>query len=217
MPLSRLFLMVISVFVFSADLAQAQSRRPYTSEFSFRFNYVEDENYSGPNGSSLEVDDDLGFGFAYLYNKTENFAIGGSFDWIGMNYTSHAKAIDPSNDDFSYSNRLYTYSLNFDAVYYLLNKPFSPFVAGSLGWTTIDSNIATGPSYGWCDWYSCYVYQPTKVESGFSYKLGLGLRWDVNRDFAVKGTYQWSEVDVDVAGENPNFTTWRLELVSRFY
>lgn len=216
----RLLLISLMGLAICSHSALAESRRAYTSEFSFRFNYVEDEHYTGPNGSTLDVKDDLGYGFAYLYNHNEHLALGGSFDWVGLNYTSHAKAQDPSDPDFDYSNRMYNYSINFDAVYYLLNKPFTPFVSGSLGWTTVDTNIATGPGYDywWCDWYSCYYgrYQPTKVESGFSYKVGLGLRWDVNRDFAIKGAYQWSEVDLGVAGENPTYNVWRLELVSRF-
>lgn len=220
---SRLIFITLTV-LFTTSLAQAQTpgRRPHTSEFAFRFNYVEAEQFSGPKGASLQVEDDLGFGFGFLYNQSEHWALGGSFDWVGLDYTAFAKAEDPANEDFEYSNRMYNYSLNFDTVYYLLNKSFTPFVSGSLGWTTIDTNIATGPGYNYCWWdywggYYCSTYRPTKSESGLSYKLGLGLRWDLNRDFSIKGSYQWSEINIDVAGENPTYNTWRLELVSNFY
>ena len=202
--------------------AQAEPRRPYTTESSFRLNYTESKKFDGPNGSYLDVEDDLGFGFSYLYNQSAHWAFGGSFDWISPHYEAFVKAADPADDDFSFRTKLEVLSLNFDAVYYLLDQPFTPFVTGSLGWVNIDTNIVNGPSYNYCWWdywggYYCTTYRPTKSESGLSYRLGLGLRWDFNRDWALKGTYHWTEVDIDVAGDNPTFNSWRLEFVYKFY
>ncbi|HAG96358.1 MAG: hypothetical protein CMK83_24650 [Pseudomonadales bacterium] len=214
--------LLFSTLFFTALPVHAEGRRPYTSEFSFRLNYSEAETFNGPNGSYLDVQDDLGFGFSYLYNQSPHWAFGGSFDWIGLDYEAFARADDPANEDFKYRNRMYNYSLNADAVYYLLDQPFTPFVAAKLGWTTIDTNISNGPGYNYCWWdywggYYCTSYRPTKSESGLSYGVGLGLRWDINRNYALSGSYRWTEVDIDVAGDNPQHNLWRLEFISKFY
>ena len=123
--------LLFSTLFFTALPVHAEGRRPYTSEFSFRLNYSEAETFNGPNGSYLDVQDDLGFGFSYLYNQSPHWAFGGSFDWIGLDYEAFARADDPANEDFKYRNRMYNYSLNADAVYYLLDQPFTPFVRPS--------------------------------------------------------------------------------------
>ena len=215
-------LLIFISLIASVSTANAEPRRPYTTESSFRLNYVEGKKFDGPNGSYLDVDDDVGFGFSYLYNKTTHWALGGSFDWTSPSYTAYVKADDPANDDFSVRTKLDIFSLNFDAVYYFLDQPFTPFVMGSLGWTNIDSNLSNGPAYNYCWWdywggYYCTTYRPTKNESGLNYRLGIGARWDLNRDWAVKGTYLQSEVDIDVAGENPRYNLWLLDLVYKFY
>ncbi len=199
--------------------AQGRSKRANTSEFTFHFNYVEDETLEGRNGSFLELDDDLGFGMGFMYNNDEHWAFGGSFDWIELDYRAHAEPENPVDDAFHYNNTLEVYSINFDTIYYFLDKDISPFVSGSLGWTSIDTNVVTGPGYEYCwwDWYGyyCSTVVPTKRKDGFSYKLGAGLRWDVNRSFAIRGSVSMSEIDLNIKGENPEFTIWRLELISR--
>ena len=209
-------------FILLTSAQASEARRPYTTESSFRLNYSEAERFDGPNGSYLDVKSDTGFGFSYMYNQSKHWAFGGSFDWIRPSYEAFVKADNPANDDFSVRTKLDIFSLNFDAVYYLLDKPFTPFVTGSLGWTNIDTNIVNGPAYNYCWWdywggYYCTTYRPTKAESGLSYRLGLGLRWDYSRDWAIKGTYQWSQVDIDVAGDDPTFNNWRVEFVYKFY
>ncbi|MEE2730409.1 MAG: outer membrane beta-barrel protein [Pseudomonadota bacterium] len=197
------------------------TRRPYSTEFSFNLNYLESDTFDGPNGSYLDMSDDVGLGFAYLYNYNAHWAFGGSINWATPNYKAFVKA-EAGAEDFTYKNELEMFTLNFDMVYYFLQRPFTPFVTGTLGWANIDTNIASGGSYDYCWWdywggYYCTSYRPTKSESGLNYGVGLGLRWDFNRDWALKGTYRWSEVDIDVAGENPTFTSWRLEFARKLY
>ena len=194
-------------------------KRTGSSEFGFRLNYVEDETYSGPNGSYLKIDGDMGFGFNYMYNTSEHWSFGGSFDWVNLDYRAHAEPEDPADDPFEYRNRMYNYSLNFDTIYHLFDSNVTPYVTGSLGWTSIDTNVATGPGYEYCWWdwwgYYCSTVVPTKRKNGFNYKVGAGMRWDVNRSFTVRGSVSYSELDINIAGQNPENTIWRIELVSR--
>ncbi len=193
--------------------------RAATSELVFRTNYVESVKLDGENNSYLETDDDIGFGIGFMYNMDRNWAFGGSFDWFDTDYEARAIADLDTDRDFTYRNSLESLSINFDANYYFLDGNITPYVTGSLGWTNLDSNVASGPGYEYCWWsyygYYCTVTVPTVSESGFNYKLGGGLMWEVSRYFVVRGSVSYSEVDIDVAGENPYSTIWRLELVSR--
>lgn len=201
--------------------ATAQSTgRAFTSEFTFRTNYVEGVKQDGKNGSYIETDDDVGFGIGFMYNKDRHWAFGGSFDWFDAGYDAKVQPANPAIDaPFTYRNRLESLSFNFDVNYYFLDSTFTPYVTGSLGWTNLDSNIASGPGYEYCWWsywgYYCTVTVPTVSESGYNYKAGVGMLWEVSRYFNIRGSASYSEVDVDIAGENPSSTIWRIELSSR--
>lgn len=204
-----------------AAAAQAEGvGRAFSSELVFRTNYVESVTLDGKKGSNLETDDDIGFGIGFMYNLDRHWAFGGSFDWFDTDYEATVVPenvnIDPS---FTYRNTLESLSFNFDANYYFLDSNITPYVTASLGWTNLDSNVASGPGYQYCWWsywgYYCTVSVPTVNESGFNYKLGGGVMWEVSRYFVVRGSVSYSEVDIDIGGETPYSTIWRLELASR--
>lgn len=192
--------------------------RSGSTDMALRLNYQEEESFTGPSGSTIEIEDDIGFGFSVMYNLNPHWALGGSFDGGSAGYRATGiqdlAVADPS---FVYFNKLDSYSINFDAVYYFMDNYLTPFVSGSIGWTEIDTNIATGPGYPvcWWDWwgYYCDYRVPSKTESGFNYKAGVGVRWDVSRGFALRGSYNYSEIDLDIAGDTPSNNIWRLEFV----
>ncbi|MGB3621832.1 MAG: outer membrane beta-barrel protein [Ketobacter sp.] len=213
--LSCSFLLVTCIS--TAQAASYDHRdRAGSTDIALRLNYLEEESYSGPEGTKIEVQDEMGFGFGAMYNVDAHWAFGGSFDGSSSDY--RATAIPDSDPSFVYFNQLDSYSINFDAIYYFLDNHITPYVTASIGWTEIDSNIPTGPGYPvcWWDWwgYYCDYHTPSKEEGGFNYKAGVGLRWDISRNFAVRGSYSYSEVDIDVAGDNPSNSIWRLEFVA---
>lgn len=190
-----------------------------STDVSLRLNYMEEESYSGRNGTSLEADDTMGLGFGFMYNSGPNWAFGASFDGSSTDYIATGFENDLiQNRNFRYDNEFDSFSINFDTIYYFSDKQFTPFVTASLGWTEVDTNIASGPpqDYCWWDWwgYYCGLYVPTREEGGFNYKVGLGFRYDFSRYFAIRGSYSYSEIDIDVAGDKPSNNIWRLELVA---
>jgi len=112
-------------------------------------------------------------------------------------------------------------SLMLDAAYSFLTGPFTPFVAGGVGWTWVDTNIATElPNIGcwWDPWwgYVCTSWQDTKTISGLAYELGIGVRYDFSRTLAADGTYTMRWVDFENATGTPSFDTLQLSLVWKF-
>ncbi len=69
----------------------------------------------------------------------------------------------------------------------------------------------------WYPWwgYICGPVVPTTSSTDFNYGVGAGIRWDVNRQFFLKGGVDQHRVDFSSSG-TPEFTVWRLDFGSRF-
>jgi opacity protein-like surface antigen len=111
-----------------------------------------------------------------------------------------------------------TVSLN--GAYYFMSGNFTPFVSGGIGYAFIDTNIPEGPPVNTCwvdPWggYVCNSYVPTKTESDFSYNAGLGVRFDVNRQFGLQAGYYKSWIDFSNASDTPDFDIWRMDFIFR--
>lgn len=90
-------------------------------------------------------------------------------------------------------------------------------VSGQIGWTAVDSNIASGPPGSVCWWdawwgYICDYYQPTYTADTFSYGVGAGIRFDINPRMFVRAGYQERWLDVDYVNSNPSLGTTVFEL-----
>jgi opacity protein-like surface antigen len=106
-------------------------------------------------------------------------------------------------------------SLMFDATYNILARPVTPFIAGGLGWSWVDTNIATGPPTVGCWWYPWYGYVCTgypnsKTLSGLAYELGAGVRWDFNRSFDARASYNMKWIDFGNTKGKPDFDGFQL-------
>jgi hypothetical protein len=94
-------------------------------------------------------------------------------------------------------------------------------VTASAGWAWIDTNIATGPPQTGCWWdpwwgYICTTFQNTKSLDGFSYGLGVGARYDINDQFAVKAAYRMQWVDLSNASGTPDIDGFELTFGWKF-
>jgi opacity protein-like surface antigen len=129
---------------------------------------------------------------------------------------------DQSGESFTAEGSLDTMSLMFDVAYsFLMKGPLTPFVAGGVGWSWVDTNIATEPPSVGCWWhpwygYVCTSWQDTRTESGLAYELGLGLRYDFNDTLAADGTYRLRWVDFENAADSPSFDGFQLNLIWKF-
>ena len=188
-------------------------------EFILPVIYSTSTTIDGQGGSSLKVNDDWGFGFGFGYNFNEHFNLNGTLSWAYRSY--EATVVENNGATSRYSNYMDTSTLALNGTYYLLKGNITPFITGGIGWTFVDSNIQNGPSSGTC-WYDpwwgyvCSDYVPTKTEDDFSYNVGLGVRFDISREFTLQASYNRTWIDIQNAtGGTPEFDAFKMEFIFR--
>jgi opacity protein-like surface antigen len=149
---------------------------------------------SGENGSSLDLDSELGWGFSLGWNLTSKWNFNYRFMLAKPGYTA---TIVPENtalppQTLSYDADRYSNQLN--AVFNFFDGPLTPYLQAGIGYTMLDSNVPSAPpdvACWWDPWYGyiCFSDWETYDTSGFSYNLGAGLRWDVNPALFLRGAY----------------------------
>ncbi len=211
-----------SLFPLQAQMAEKApvSDRMGSWDFTLPLIYSFEATIDGKGGSSVDLDDDLGFGFGAAYNVSNQLSLGGFFNWSYRGYEAQGPQDDGSL--YRYTNSVETTTLAFNATYYILEGPATPFITGSLGYTFMDTNIQNGPSDVYCyydPWwgYICNGYVPTRTEDGPSYSLGLGFRYDVSDSMSLQLSYNKSWVDLGNSSSTPDFDTIRLDFIFRSF
>jgi opacity protein-like surface antigen len=145
------------------------------------------ETVSGAQGSSLELDSELGWRFAFDYNFNNHFALGFGLEFIRPDYTATIVPQDTGiPEQVSYTADQFNGQLK--GIWNIFDGPLTPYVEASIGWTSLDSNVADGPPITGC-WYDpllgyiCSQFWSTYNSSNLSYGTGVGLRWDINEQF----------------------------------
>jgi opacity protein-like surface antigen len=214
-----LLAVIASTMYASAASAEGSSRhRADTWEFSLQFIDTSSAIINGEGGASVDINSDWGFGFGFGYNYTDQLQLGGTLSWSQRSYD--ATTVDSSNNLTNYSNYLDTSTFALNGVYYFMDKNITPFVSGGIGFTYIDTNIQDGPASGSC-WYDpwwgyiCNSYVPTKTQTDFSYNAGIGLRFELNRDFSIQASYNKIWIDISQATSTPEFDAWKIDFIFR--
>ena len=195
-----------------------QADRKGTWDFILPLIYAESANVDGQGGSSAHINDDWGFGFGAGYNFNDHFQLNGMFTWNSRSYD--ATVVQQDSSTVKYGNTLETTTIGLNGNYYFLDKNFTPYISGMVGYTWVDTNIQNGPPAGYCWWDPwwgevCSPYVPTKTESNWTYGGGLGLRYDFNQRFSLQGSYNKSWMDFDNSSGTPDFDFWRLDIIFR--
>jgi opacity protein-like surface antigen len=186
-------------------------------EFNVPLNYMGSNSQTFSDGSSATTNAAFGLGFGMGYNFNDHFQVNGQFSWSARNYKATVVPVPPATQT-NYSNTMYTSTISVNAVYYFMTGDFTPFVSGGIGSTFLDSNIIdpSGGSGG-CYYYPYYgysCYTPTKTSTNVSYNYGLGVRMDVNRGFAIEGS--WNQLNIDTSqGGSPKMDVWRANFIFR--
>jgi hypothetical protein len=188
--------------------AAADSERAGKWQGSIPITFTSGGDYNS-EGTSVNINDDLGWGFGFGYNLTDHFMVGSDFTWLSANYDASV-ATDINNDQIPDSKVDVGGTLdaaNFQLVgqYNILKGRITPFLRASFGWTWIDSNIPSGPATGTCWWdpwygYICNTWQPTFETTSFAYGAAAGLRAELGERFFIEGSYNVLWVDFDRAG-----------------
>jgi hypothetical protein len=194
--------------------------RAGTWDFLLPLIYADSATVDGQGGSSLDINADWGFGFGFGYNFTDNFQLNGLFTWNSRSYD--ATIVQDDGSTRRYNNWTDTSTLSLNGIFYFLNGNVAPFVSGGVGITYIDTNIQTGVASTACWWdpwwgYVCSGYVPTKTENAVSYNAGVGVRFDLNRQFSLQPSFNKAWVDFDNSSGTPDFDIWRLDLIFRYF
>lgn len=152
----------------------------------------------GPHGSQADLDGGVGVGMGIGYNFNAHVLLTGLFTWSARHYD--ATVIQEDGAPSTYLGSMYTADLSLHATYYLLDHAITPFVTAGIGIAGIDTDIPTGVSQSYCYWdpwwgYVCGTYEETKTENDLSLNAGLGIRWDINKDISVQGSYNKLWID----------------------
>ena len=206
-----MMLALASILVLTAALpaAAAESERDTHWQFSVPVTFTSGASYDSQEGTSININDDLGWGFSFGYNLNKHLLFGCDFTWLSANYNV-TLATDVNGDgtpdsSTNVAGTLDASNLQFFAQYNIMKGRITPFIRGSIGWSWIDSNIPSGPATGTCWWdpwygYVCNTWQPTYSNSQFAYGAAAGLRAELGDKFFIEGSYNILWNDFDKAG-----------------
>jgi len=223
--LKRISLLVLLIFTSSTLLAQYDNRqkkersnfgsRDGRFETSVILAYQTGAGDTSEGGSSLDIDSSAGWGVGFGWNWTAKLNL--SYRLLA-NKPSYVAAIvpeDPEDLPQTFAQKMSKYSHQINLTYNFMQGPFTPFVAGGIGYTKLDSNIASAPPNASCWWdpwwgYICVGEWQTFSTSEISYNLGAGLRWDINNAVFARAAY--SRESVSLKNGSLNFDTVTVEV-----
>jgi outer membrane protein assembly factor BamD len=175
-------------------------------------------------GTTADIDGGVGFMLGVAYHYTDHLQFGSTFTYDQKDYDAEIVRTDDDGepiDTAAASGSLDAMTLMFDVAYNILTGPLTPFVAGSVGWTWVDTNIIDAPPDIGCWWdpwygYICVSSQNTKSIDGFAYELGVGVRYDFSDVFALDGGYKMRWIDFENATGTPSFDGFQVNLGWKF-
>ncbi|WP_290522783.1 outer membrane beta-barrel protein [Alcanivorax sp.] len=182
-------------------------------EGSFRVIGLEGQTVSGERGSSVDITDDVGFGFDMAYNRDEHLSLGFALEWLETDFRSDTTS--DANGSFDGRGELEMTTMNLNATWHFARKALTPYVHGAVGATYLDTNVATGPSVPVC-WYDpwwgyyCGLDTPTLNDTVFSYEVGAGLRLDMSDTAFMRAGYSQQWLDVDRGAGTVDQGLWRF-------
>lgn len=190
------------LFGFASDADAGQTKRAGKWESTFQFSNTQSFDIGGVEGSGVEVDNDLGWGFTFGYNINEHILV--NVEWMAStpDYKATFVPEDPDLDPATLKYKMDMYHTQINGIYHFTRDQFTPFVQAGFGWSYVDSNIASGPPSGGC-WYDpwwgipiCDYYQSTFDDTRFSYNLAAGFRYEIDTGLTIKASYkqQWMDL-----------------------
>jgi opacity protein-like surface antigen len=196
-------IVILIVILAASGLAHAQfestASREGLWEYSLQTRYITSSDFDGSGGSRVSIDDDLGWGFGFGYNITNQFNLGLNFSWRAVSYVATiVDDADPQNSA-QYSNWLDTGSMMLNGEYTILRTRIAPYVSGSIGWMVIDTNIYADSEYAcwWDPWwgYVCSGYDLSYGDDVASWGLGAGVRLELTDNAFLRVGYEHGWID----------------------
>jgi hypothetical protein len=199
--------------------AQQQSFRGDKWQFNIPLNFTFSKSIDGEGGSSVDLNNDFGWGLGFGYNFNRKFMLGFTATWLSAHYDAtvpYDEDGDGNEDGVArVGGTLDATSLQAIGQYNFLENTFTPFLRGNLGFSYTDSNIPSAPPQGSCWWdpwwgYVCGTWQPTYDRTSFSFGGSAGLRMEVSRSFFLEGSFNllW----VSYPESTPSFSAIQLNV-----
>lgn len=208
------FLLLLSGLLFSTAAYSFKDSRDEKWEFFLAPQFTNSKLLKFDNGAEADINERSGLGFGFGYNLNKHVELNMLFTSSNANYTGTRILDNTSKTKEKFVANLYTTSINFGFTYNLLSTPFTPYISGEFGSTYIDSGIPTGDITTVCWWdpwwgYICTPSAQTYTARKFNYGAEIGLRYDFNRKFYIKGGIGENLVDID-SSNTANFITYRF-------
>jgi len=203
---------------YSADSHAKYTKRDGKWESSFQFINSQSTNTHGEGGSSIDIDSDIGWGFTLGYNVNPHVLV--NFEFSSLTPRYDASFVKDDGEIASIKHKMNMYQSQFNVVYNFMAEQFTPFVQAGLGWSYLDSNIASGPPGAVCWWdpwwgYVCDSYQNTYNETRLSYNIAVGVRYELDNAMFFRASYQQNWVDLSRA-DDLELGTIHIEIGSIF-
>ena len=172
------------------------------------------------NTSSLKVDSEWGYSFAFAYNFNDRLSLGADLDWVRPRYDVNLVPDDPAEDPINIRHRATQFNGRIKGTFNFSENAFTPFVNVGIGWTEFDSNVVDGPPVTGCWWhpwwgYICENFYSTFSSTEFTYGTGVGLRYDLDNG-TIKASYNYWWLDSGGASEDFTLDSFRIEYAWRF-
>ena len=190
----------------------------WESDLGISFMSSTDADFKG--GTTADFESDTGFRLGLGYHLSENLEIGASLGFGQRDYEADI-AGDEVGEIFRVKGDLDYTSFVVNGTYNFMSGAFSPFVTGGIGWSWVDTNIATEPPQTGCWWdpwwgYVCTTFQDTRTLDGLTYQVGVGARYDFSDQFVLKASYRIDWIDFDQAEGTPDFDGFELSVGWKF-
>lgn len=196
-------------------IASVDDTRANKWDLSFNILATESDSLSGSNGSGLDIKSEIGWGFGIGYNLNAHLALGFDFSYVQPKYT--ATVVYEDEPTQTISHKLTISTGQFKGLWNFVDGPLTPYAGLGLGWTYLDSNVASSPPVSGCWWdpfwgYVCRTFAETYSDTSLSYGGELGVRWDVNPRFFLRGSYNLLRIDLSGSSDDLNLNSWRIDI-----
>lgn len=218
--MKKVLILMVALGLSSTAIAQQNSRDDMW-EFGLLLFDQSSDSLDGEDNSFISVDSTLAYGLTLGYNFNSHFALGGELSWASPDYDAVLIPDDGIGIPEKISHELSIFSYSIKGTFNLIDGPFTPFVDASLGWSNVDSNIASQPPITGCWWdpwwgYICDTFYNTYSKTREFYSGAVGLRWDLDNGMSLKGSYGIQELNTSKSTEDARLEMIRLELAWRF-
>ena len=190
-------------------------------EVALQLRYQEYDEIEFRRDLKLDPESGWAFGFGIGYNFTPHLNLAFEITGDDADYNGRALSADTPPQPISFDGSLDTSTGQLNLTWHFLTGSITPFVVGGIGWTYIDSNIVRGtPDFGcwYHPWwgYVCGAFYDTYDDNVFSYNLGAGVRWDINRAWFLRGSVGRQWLDIDDTSTTPHIDLARIEVGMKF-